>query len=97
MKYTDILKQYGVAYTTEEFNSNNGWGFGGAYGRRYRFSLNGKDYDLTEGTACYRHLPSQSYVALRERDIDVWFKIIFDVSPRKAKHKLDAFLRDQTL
>ncbi|MCB9019241.1 MAG: hypothetical protein H6546_02830 [Chitinophagales bacterium] len=45
-------------FEVEEFNSNNGWGFGGAAGHRYRKD----DMVVTIATASYRHHPPVPFV-----------------------------------
>ena len=52
MTKQELLDQ---AVDTELYNTNNAWGFGGSYGKKYFFS-NGMMLKI--GTACYRHLPS---------------------------------------
>jgi len=54
-----------LAVNIEDFNTNNGWGFGGAYGKQYTFA-NG--VRLRKGTACYRHLPSHQFIAVYKDD-----------------------------
>lgn len=41
-----------------EFNSNNGWNFGGVYGKRYKL----KNMTITVATACYRHLKPNNFI-----------------------------------
>jgi hypothetical protein len=56
--------------TVEEFNSNNGWGFGGAVGKRYRLKNN---MVVTIATACFRHTGTTPFVRV---DIDGKFGVI---------------------
>jgi hypothetical protein len=42
----------------EKFNSNNGWGFGGAIGERYHL----KNITVTIATACYRHTGTTPFI-----------------------------------
>lgn len=72
------------AVSMESYNSNNGWGFGGAYGKLYK--LNDK-VSVLFGTACYRHAPSHP----------VW-KVFFEDRPSmyadtepERKEVLDVF------
>jgi hypothetical protein len=52
----DLLKERGFIETP--INTNNAWGFGGVYGKKYT-----KDgYEVIIGKACYRHAPSHKYV-----------------------------------
>jgi len=43
-----------------EFNSNNAWGFGGAFGDRFVYKNN--SVVVTFATACYRHLPAAQFI-----------------------------------
>lgn len=43
------------------YNSNNAWGFGGAYGNKYVLK-DGKVVKII--TACYRHLPSEKVITI---------------------------------
>ena len=54
-----------------DFNSNNAWGFGGAYGNRYT----NEKYTLTIATACYRHLSPEKFITLKTNN-----ETIFDLS-----------------
>ena len=44
----------------KEYNTNNGWGFGGGIGIRWEKG----NIRLKLGTAYYRHLPSAQYMVL---------------------------------
>jgi hypothetical protein len=66
------------AKSVVEFNTNNGWGFGGAIGKRYFFRNGSK---LTIANACYRHLPSQKFYQLS----DASGRKLFDVDRMNAK------------
>lgn len=46
-----LINDFGA--TEIEFNSNNGWGFGGAVGKRYMLKNN---VVVTIAKACYRHM-----------------------------------------
>ena len=43
----------------EKFNTNNGWGFGGAYGERYHLKNN---IVVTIATACFRHTGTTPFI-----------------------------------
>lgn len=45
--------------TVVEFNSNNGWGFGGAVGKRYTLKNN---IVVTIGEACFRHTGTTKFI-----------------------------------
>lgn len=45
------------AIKSEDFNTNNGWGFGGSIGTTYTFKNNVK---LVLRKICYRHAPSNN-------------------------------------
>ena len=49
-------------FTAEQFNSNNGWGFGGAAGTHYTKG----DIVVTIATVHYRHTKSDKFIAIRE-------------------------------
>ena len=55
----------GMICTASEFNSNNGWGFGGAYGTQYQF---GKGIVMKIGTACYRHTGTSPFITVWQGD-----------------------------
>lgn len=58
------MKIKGVApVEVQEFNTNNGWGFGGGIGKKYLYP-NG--YSIRKGRAYYRHLPSHAYTTYCE-------------------------------
>jgi hypothetical protein len=52
---------FSYPHNISEFNSNNAWGFGGAFGKSYDFE-NG--LEVRVGTACYRHTGTRKYVAV---------------------------------
>lgn len=45
--------------TVVDFNSNNGWGFGGAYGKRYALKNN---IVVTIATSCFRHTGTTKFI-----------------------------------
>ena len=54
-----------LAISSEEYNTNNAWGFGGGYGTEYTFNNGLK---LRDGIACYRHAPSHRYITVCTTD-----------------------------
>lgn len=49
------LRKLLSGYKTEEFNTNNAWGFGGASGKRYLLDDQGTEVHVK--LLSYRHLP----------------------------------------
>lgn len=64
MNIESELKTKGISVQTVKFNSNNSWGFGGAIGKRFKFTHNNKEYCITEATACYRHIDSHKFITM---------------------------------
>lgn len=58
------IAQFISRATVEEFNTNNGWGFGGSIGREYTYDR----LTIRRGRYCYRHAPSEAYTSYYERD-----------------------------
>lgn len=58
MKLKDILQH---SISSETFNTNNAWGFGGGSGVSYKFN-NG--IEIRVGTASYRHAPPTPFVTV---------------------------------
>jgi hypothetical protein len=56
--FIKLLKSRGA--TCEEFNSNNAWGFGGAYGDRLTLG----SHVIKVATACYRHLDPVKFITV---------------------------------
>lgn len=89
-----ILRTRDIAYTTEKFNSNNAWGFGGATGTRYHFNLRGKECNITDAKAYYRHAPSERFIALwvdgkRVVDMDSGKRAV-----QKVSESIDAMINE---
>lgn len=59
MKVELVNRLLSLDATVEKFNSNNGWGFGGAYGERYHLKNN---IVITIATACYRHMGTTPFI-----------------------------------
>lgn len=57
---TSLLKS---RYKSEKMNTNNAWGFGGAIKTRYYLK---DDLFVDIGFACYRHLPSQTFINIKD-------------------------------
>lgn len=53
------LQELAVSFTSD-YNSNNSWGFGGAYGSIYTF----KTFQVMVATACYRHTSSTKFIKI---------------------------------
>lgn len=60
-------------FNVEDFNSNNDWGFGGAYGVK---AENDK-YVVKVATACFRHLKPEKFVTLYSKEKE---SRLFDLS-----------------
>jgi len=75
MTLIDILN---LAVKVTDFNTNNGWGFGGGFGKEYTFA-NG--VTLRKGTACYRHIKSHGFIAVYNKDGN---RVIDETSLNKA-------------
>jgi hypothetical protein len=83
------------SHTVENFNSNNAWGFGGSYGKSYKFEKAG-NLELRIGTACYRHTGTSKHTTL-------WFQDarVLDLSGHGKKQIeaatkwIDAIMNDQ--
>ena len=56
-----------ICVESKEFNSNNAWGFGGAYGMLYKFADNSF---LKIGTACFRHTGTAPIIVFYYPDED---------------------------
>lgn len=54
-----INRLLSLGATVVDFNSNNGWGFGGAVGKRYILKNN---VIVTIAKACYRHTGTTPFV-----------------------------------
>ena len=80
------LAKRNISVTVEEFNSNNGWGFGGAHGKRFHFEHNGVKFTITEATASYRHLPPTKFIAMTKNG-----KRVIDEFPPAGKKQLVTF------
>jgi len=52
-----------MKYTVADYNTNNGWGFGGGIGQEVRIETPTGVYGIRVGKACYRHLDPHKYVA----------------------------------
>ena len=61
----------------EKFNTNNGWGFGGAIGTITTYS---DGCSKREGRVYFRHLPSQKFVKYFSADHGEITKTTFDNS-----------------
>jgi len=57
------LQELAVSFISD-YNSNNSWGFGGAYGSVYTF----KTFRVMVATACYRHTPSTKFIKIYSED-----------------------------
>lgn len=64
VQFTNHLRQ-DLGVKSEAFNSNNAWGFGGAYGDRFTIKR-GDDFELVVkvAVACYRHLPCHNFITV---------------------------------
>lgn len=58
MKMKDFLDK---AISTEPFNTNNAWGFGGAIGKSFKFK---GGVEIRSGVASFRHLPPHHFTAV---------------------------------
>ena len=47
-------------FTVSDYNSNNGWGFGGLYGEEFKNNT----YRILIGKACYRHIKSENVIVV---------------------------------
>jgi hypothetical protein len=52
----------------EDFNTCNGWGFGGGVGKEFTYKSGST---VRAGKAYYRHLPPTSFFAIRNKDGEV--------------------------
>lgn len=48
-----------------EFNTNNAWGFGGSFGKKFQYK---KHLKLVKGTACYRHAGTSDWTEYYYKD-----------------------------
>jgi hypothetical protein len=64
MKKKTNLEEYlaEAGAVASEFNSNNPWGFGGAYGTKYELPNDGPVVRIA--TACYRHMDSTKIITI---------------------------------
>ena len=53
----------------EEFNTNNGWGFGGAYGEKFTLDTG---ISVRLKVVCYRHMPSDNMVEILYNDETIY-------------------------
>jgi hypothetical protein len=67
-----------LAVKKQDFNTCNGWGFGGGIGTEYTFA-NG--VTLRKGTAYYRHIKSHAFVAVYKDGN----RVIDEITLNKAK------------
>ena len=76
-------KIFAMSYKTEQFNSNNGWGFGGSSGTEY--FLDG-GVSVCIGSYSYRHLPSKKFIKVRKDGFDKFeYKSFNDVILERIK------------
>ena len=72
-----------ISLSTENFNTNNAWGFGGSAGVQYNLK---NDCCVKIGKYYYRHLPPQKFYTLIKKDCSsIEFKNIT---------KLELYLKD---
>ena len=55
------IPEFQQPYTVTDFNTNNGWGFGGGVGKSFKFN---EHLELRIGKAYYRHLKPEAFIAL---------------------------------
>ncbi len=83
MTFKELLK---TADSHESFNTNNAWGFGGAYGTRYFYP---NDVEIVVGTYCYRHTPSRPYVCVSHDNALIIDRIAHNMSPSEIELTLN--------
>ena len=71
----------------EDFNSNNAWGFGGAFGQRFYYKNN--TVVVTFATACYRHIKASQFIR-----VDNLGNVIADVAsiPKNRKKVIEKLI-----
>jgi hypothetical protein len=67
------IKKYAVKVS--DYNTNNGWGFGGAYGKQYTFA---DGSTVMYGWRCYRHADPDRIIIAKDKDGDK--TSVFDIN-----------------
>ena len=65
------IKTFKNRTESTKFNTNNGWGFGGSYGKIYSMYLSENLFKIKEGKNCYRHSISDLYKKFYINDCEV--------------------------
>ena len=93
-EFTDTLTK--LSDSKETFNSNNAWGFGGAYGTIYNFKDN--TVEVKVATACYRHTSSTPFIKLTTSD-DTEFLDLTDTQKNRQMllNNLNRILQDSSI
>lgn len=87
-------KNFDAANKQEKFNTNNDWGFGGAFGTQYTFNDN---LYCKVGEACYRHLPSVKFIAVYHNGTRVLDMSVNTKSVAKANSLINDLLKKDLL
>src|SRR5882672_6933749 len=71
-RFAAEIKRLGGALDLEgtEFNTNNGWGFGGGYGTEHAGRVKDVDFVLRKGRACFRHMDEEPFANVRLTQAD---------------------------
>lgn len=71
-KFSTEIKRLGGTLDLEgtEFNTNNGWGFGGGYGTEHAGRVKDVDFVLRKGRACFRHMDEEPFSNVRLKQAD---------------------------
>ena len=67
-----------ISISSESYNSNNGWGFGGKSGTRYYFIVGDDTTYMEIGKYSYRHLPSSPQKSYRLKGANVDLEMFQD-------------------